>query len=213
MICIATKVTTARRRSLARLWDRKRRKLILVSFLCYVLFVAVLMTFFSRTSVQGSSMDNTLHDGQNLIMLRADTNPFLTPKPGDIVVAEWNDILIVKRVIAGPGDTLKIVNNEVYRNGQLLREDYIKEPMITKDISAMTLGDDAYFLMGDNRNESADSRAIGLLTRQQIRGVIYLEHQILLLCAMAGTAVACVIMAVMAPSMEDEKAFNPQKVK
>ncbi len=127
----------------------------------------------SAVRTEGISMDTTIHDGSVLLMARTEYNPFVTPERGDIVSAYWEeeDKLLLKRVVAQPGDMLQIKDNVVYINGTAMPEDYIKEPMVTEDLSVQ-LGDDEYFLMGDNRNISLDSRLIGTFSGEDICGVL-----------------------------------------
>ena len=121
----------------------------------------------------GTSMDTTIHDGNWLLMARTDYNPFVQPQRGDIVSAYWDDEdkMLLKRVVAVPGDTLQIMDNVVYINGTAMPEDYIKEPMQTEDLYVQ-LGEGEYFLMGDNRNISLDSRRIGTFPENDIYGVM-----------------------------------------
>ena len=128
------------------------------------------------TKVQGSSMDDTLYDGQKLYGLRTDYNPLLKPQRGDIVVADSTVIgkLIVKRVIGVPGDEIRIENNRVYVNGILLEEDYLPEPMKTKD-GLWVLEDGMYFLLGDNRNVSDDSRRIGPVSEREMYAIVIFD--------------------------------------
>ena len=146
-------------------------------FLCLGIPVLVLVCVFLRTTVVGQSMVPTLNDGDRYLLLRTHRNPWIHVHAGDIVVADHDDGYIVKRVIAVPGDTLEIRSGTVYRNGSILPEPYINEPMDDQDLGPMTLGDDQYFLMGDNRNRSADSRIFGAFSYRSITGVLYPEAQ------------------------------------
>lgn len=158
----------------------------------YVLLLALALAlsigFLPRAIINGSSMDTTLHDGQHLIAVGTKLNPFVEPQRGDIVIADSDvlDTVIVKRLIALPGDTMEITANRVYVNGQELEEPYINGPMITGDIPSFTLGEDDYFLMGDNRNFSADSRRIGCVDRSAIMSIVYLDYQVPLAIAYIG---------------------------
>jgi signal peptidase I len=125
------------------------------------LYVFVFLLFkyvFVFTVVSGSSMEDTLHDGDILFCSRLVKNP----KQGDIVMIYANQLNenIVKRVIATGGDTIEIIDNKVYVNSKVLEESYIKEEMMTSDMSKTTLGEGQIFVMGDNRNNSLDSRRV-----------------------------------------------------
>ena len=113
-------------------------------------------------------MDHTYADGDLLVGdQKADI------KQGDILII-YSDVLserIVKRCIGLPGDEIKILDNQVYVNGKKLKEDYIAEPMNTEDM-AINLSDDEYFVMGDNRNHSTDSRDIGPIPKEKIQAKV-----------------------------------------
>ena len=143
----------------------------------FILAIFVLDCF-KISVVSGQSMDTTLHDGQKLI-LGLHTYDFQSIERGDIVVsyAEQLNESIVKRVIGRPGDHLVIKDNKVYINDALIEEDYIKEPMKTEDID-IEIPEGKLFVMGDNRNESGDSRwdAVGLIDiEEDLQGKIVLE--------------------------------------
>jgi signal peptidase I len=122
----------------------------------------------------GDSMLPTFHNLQLLTGTSIQTNPFVELERGDIVLVRCKkpgklfSSTLIKRLIAMPGDTLEFRDNHVYLNGVLLQEPYLKEPMIMKDAGPFTMGDDCYFVMGDNRNISADSRCYGLFSKADI---------------------------------------------
>ncbi|MRX71078.1 signal peptidase I [Bacillus lacus] len=80
----------------------------------------------------------------------------------------------IKRVIGRPGDTIGSKNHEVYRNGELLHEDYIKEAM-NVPFEAVTVPEGHVFIMGDNRNHSIDSRVIGPVPLDHLLGKVFFK--------------------------------------
>ena len=129
-----------------------------------------------RTVVSGSSMETTLSDGDNLIVEKI-TYRFHDPKRFDIIVFPYRyDVTkhYIKRIIGLPGETVQIIDDTIYINGEVLEENYGTEPMAEAGVAAspILLGDDEYFVLGDNRNHSSDSRAadVGFIHRSDITG-------------------------------------------
>lgn len=137
-----------------------------------LLVLVIAFTFFLRiVRVDGDSMDNTLQDGDQLLMLTAVSDY----QRGDIVVVDRYTIEpLVKRIIAVGGDTIKIDENGlVYLNGSLLSEPYAAEFTPQKGCTEAVVVPDGYvFLMGDNRLVSKDSRSeeIGLVLEKDLVG-------------------------------------------
>ena len=144
-----------------------------------VMLIAVTMVYFGgmRTSVVGQSMSETLNNGDEVLVNRF-TYILTDPKPNDIIVFLPNgnekSHYYVKRVIAVPGDTILIQNGEVYVNGEPFAEEVDVSAMEDAGLAAeeMTLGNDEYFVLGDNRNNSEDSRYanIGNIKKEYIIG-------------------------------------------
>lgn len=137
-----------------------------ITFIIAILIGFLLISIFRMAIVRGKSMDNTLFDGQHLILF-SKAYTFKEPERGEIVVASVENLdgeNIIKRVIGTPGDHLVIEDNHVYINDELLVEDYLPEPMDTEDLDII-IPEGKVFLMGDNRNYSGDSRSeiIGLI--------------------------------------------------
>ena len=142
------------------------------------IIVVVLLTFIFRGfTVDGESMMNTLHDGDKVAVIRWK----YVPKSGDVVVIRKGAEVykpIIKRIIATAGQTLKINYSEgsVIVDGKKLNETYIKEPMLrlmSNDAKIPAVIPEGYcFVMGDNRNNSSDSRCtlIGLIPYSDIIG-------------------------------------------
>lgn len=153
----------------------------ILSFLLYVA-VVVGITFLiihyvgQRTYVSGSSMENTLSDGDNLIVDKI-TYRFSDPKRYDIIVFPYQyeeNTYFIKRIIGLPGETVQIVDGIIYIDGEALQESYGREVMKNSGLAAdpVTLGEDEYFVLGDNRNDSTDSRdpSVGKIPRDRIIG-------------------------------------------
>jgi signal peptidase I len=171
------------------------RELVETGLLALLVFLAVRASF-QNYRVHGHSMDPTLQDGEFLLVNRLEYSrididklgrfiPFLDtsgdqkrnvfhgPDRGDIVILEDprdpSGDRLVKRVIGLPGEKLEIVNGVVYINGHKLDEPYIKQ-VPTGNTPPIVLPADEYFVMGDNRNNSDDSRFLGLIPRDLIIG-------------------------------------------
>ncbi len=130
-----------------------------------------------RTRVSGSSMETTLSDGDNLIVDKLSYH-FRAPNRFDIVVFPYQyaeNTYYIKRIIGLPGDTVQVIDGDVWINGERLESDtYGNEVMNSPGIAAepVTLGEDEYFVLGDNRNHSADSRepSVGVIKRKNLMG-------------------------------------------
>lgn len=145
--------------------------IVVVLTFCIIHFVG------QRTIVEGSSMEPTLTNGDNLIVEKLSYR-FHDPKRFDIIVFPYQyeaKTNYIKRIIGLPGETVWIDSEgNIYINGEILKETYgmdvIADPGLAS--SPITLGDDEYFVMGDNRNHSSDSRFadVGLIKREKIIG-------------------------------------------
>lgn len=134
-----------------------------------IIVCAALIAFFmnsfiiANSRVPSASMETTIMTGDRVIGSRLSYRFFEDPARGDIVIFRWPDnekILFVKRIIGLPGDTVTIRDGAVYLNGSetALEEPYIREPMIPEPEISFTVPENAYFCLGDNRNESMDAR-------------------------------------------------------
>lgn len=146
--------------------------LVFLALLCMVLGAAIVtfkITGLRFCTVDGHSMDNTLFDGEQLLL-----NPSAEIRSGDIVVFEYGQTYLIKRVVGLPGDTVAVVKGVLYVNNIKYDESYLSEECIMRfmDSSFMvTVGEDEYFVMGDNRDNSRDSRSFGCVPRDTITGV------------------------------------------
>lgn len=134
----------------------------LTSFIVAVVIAMLVQRFIIiNANIPSGSMENTIMTGDRVIGNRL-SYLFGTPERGDIVIFKYPDDesqLFVKRVIALPGETIIIDDAKVYVDGVMLEEDYLKEEwIIDNGIYSYTVPADCYFVMGDNRNNSKDSR-------------------------------------------------------
>lgn len=171
------------------------REILLVLIIALAIFILV-QSSMEHFQVSGSSMETSLHNGEHILVNRAvyfhvdrgwatHIIPFLkwrgdsgylfhAPNRGDMVILRPPENIqldedLIKRVIAIPGDTIEINGGEVYINGKAITESYIREPTATS-MPAMKIPEGYYFVMGDNRNNSNDSRYFGPIPGESIVG-------------------------------------------
>jgi len=142
--------------------------------LAVLLMVLIRISWLEPASVTSGSMENTLKVGERFLV---DHRKGLsgTWKRGDIIFfqttdGEWGEDTLVKRIIGLPGETIEIMNGQVFVNGKELAENYLKEEKREGDTKPTVLGAGQYFVMGDNRNNSGDSRDFGPVTNEEIKG-------------------------------------------
>lgn len=158
----------------------------LISTAVYLLVVVALTFLFvqyvgQRTHVNGDSMNNTLEDGDNLIVDKISYR-FRDPERFDIIVFPYQhqeDTYYIKRIIGLPGETVQIEDGVIYINGEILEESYGKEVMRSAGVASqlIELGEDEYFVLGDNRNNSSDSRdpSVGNIKEDDIVGRAFIR--------------------------------------
>ena len=131
-----------------------------------LLIIIIRIFFYSPIRVNGSSMYPTLQDKEFMILnkigLQKGINRF------DIVVVESNGKYIIKRVIGLPGESVMYNDNKLYINGKVVEDNYSKSE--TENFENVILKDNEYFVMGDNREVSKDSRVIGPVNIKNIKG-------------------------------------------
>lgn len=152
----------------------------------FYVFAAILLAFvivFSvgmKTSVIGVSMEPVLSNGQEVLINRF-VYSITAPDRGDVIVflpnGNENSHYYIKRIVGLPGERIQIIGGYVYINGELLEEgeeyDKIADPGLAE--TEIVLGSDEYFVLGDNRNNSEDSRSgnIGAVNRSTIEGKVW----------------------------------------
>ena len=149
----------------------------IVYFLAAIVITYLVITFVGqRTCVSGSSMETTLSDGDNLIVDKISYR-FRDPRRYEIIVFPYQhkeNTYYIKRIIGLPGETVQVKDGLVYIDGEVLEENYGNEPMNASGIASepIQLGEDEYFVLGDNRNHSSDSRDpnVGILKRENLIG-------------------------------------------
>lgn len=153
-------------------------------YLLIVLFMTFLVVTYvgQRTKVVGASMEPMLSDGDNLIVDKISYR-FAEPERFDVIVFPFRyaeKTYYIKRIIGLPGETVYIdEEGNIYINGELLEESYGKEVIVDpgRAYEMITLGEDEYFVLGDNRNNSSDSRdpVVGNIHRDEFIGKAWMR--------------------------------------
>lgn len=145
-------------------------KKILKEYLPYIFTIILVLLFkkyvVSPIKVNGDSMNNTLLNG-DIMILNSLEYRFHKIKRFDIVVVRGKNELLIKRIIGLPGEKIEYKNNKLYVNGKRIKDKYGKDK--TKDFSTV-VGKNSYYVLGDNRNNSLDSRYFGDFKKKDILG-------------------------------------------
>lgn len=149
------------------------------------LVITVVLYLFVMTphEVVGNSMHPTYKNGEYL-MANKISYKLHKPERGDVVIFKYSDTQdFIKRIIGLPGDTVMLKDGNIYINGVKLEEsDYLSESIYTngqeylKEGQSITVPDGEYFVCGDNRNHSSDSRAFGPVKLQNIKGKAWIVY-------------------------------------
>ncbi|NLY97240.1 MAG: signal peptidase I [Clostridiaceae bacterium] len=168
--------------------------------ICVAVALSVVLFVAQFTYVEGHSMEPTLRDKDRILISKVQTTLGIQPKRGDIVVIDSriyktrnfidlfkdyfryniiaykitgnkpDPVFLVKRVIGQPGDVLEFKDGQLYINNEPVSEPYIREKMVWFPNKVITVPEGHVFVMGDNRNESADSRQMGSIPISHIVG-------------------------------------------
>lgn len=164
-------------------------KSLLIDIVIAVILAGIVLFFIRPTIVKQSSMEDTLHENDYMIMYKQAYRNH-GPERGDIIIFQstmvdeetGNDKLLIKRVIGLPGDDISIIDDQLYINGEPYHEDYLKDGFtpafeIPAEGQTYTVPEGEYFAMGDNRAGSIDSRRkeVGTVSMEQIQGKVILR--------------------------------------
>ena len=143
-----------------------------ISFIIIILAIILVRLFIvTPVRVDGPSMNNTLKDGDILLLDKYD-NKY---ERFEIVVFNYNGERLIKRVIGLPGEVVSYKNNKLYINGNEIEDNYglgYTENFELKDLNLTKIPDNEYLVMGDNRNDSLDSRYFGTISKDKILGSV-----------------------------------------
>lgn len=140
----------------------------LLPYIIIIIVVIIIRTFiFTPVVVNGPSMMNTLHNGDVMILDKIGMK-LGGIKRFDIVVIQTGKTKIIKRVIGMPGETISYHDNKLYINGKEVSDNHSNE--ITYDFEEIKIPDGEYYVLGDNRTDSVDSRILGTIPKNEILG-------------------------------------------
>lgn len=160
-----------------------------IALAAFIIVFLVRQYFFANYIVNGESMMPTIEEGNRLLVNKIELE-FRSPKRFDLIVFHANENEdYIKRVIGLPGDTIKYENDQLYVNGKAVDEPYLHEykealveGQLTEDFTLLektghkTVPEDHYFVLGDNRRHSYDSRHIGFISQKEIVGIVNMRY-------------------------------------
>lgn len=154
------------------------KKIILeiIPYVVILIIVILVKTYIvSPIQVNGRSMNDTLND-KDIMILNKLHYRFNDIKRFDIVVVKYENTYLIKRVIGLPGENIEYKDNKLYIDGKNIKEDYLDKDTYTSDfklkdiIEEEKIPNNKYFVMGDNRQHSTDSRVLGVFDKKLIEG-------------------------------------------
>lgn len=148
-----------------------KAKNIIKELIPYIIIIVVVLLIkvyiFTPVIVNGPSMMNTLHDKDVMILDKIGMR-LNGIERFDIVVIQTKNNKIIKRVIGLPGETIEYKNNKLYINDKEIKDSYGNN--VTYDFEKVKIPDNMYYVLGDNRTDSVDSRIIGVVPKDDILG-------------------------------------------
>ena len=137
----------------------------LIPYIVIIIVVIIIRSYIATpVIVDGISMEPTLYDGNVMIL-----NKLAKIDRYDIVVIRLNNgETLIKRVMGLPGEEIECIEGKIYIDGEVIED---KSDVNTEDFSKVSISDNEYFVMGDNRDDSLDSRMIGTISKDNIEGV------------------------------------------
>ena len=145
-------------------------KQILKEYSIYIIIIISIVLvrhfLFTTVKVNGDSMNNTLKNNDMMILDKVNYI-FNDIERFDIVVIKKDNDYLIKRVIGLPGERIEYIDNKLYIDGKYIEEDFLESG--THDFKDVVV-DDEYYVMGDNRYNSIDSRVIGSISKKEIQG-------------------------------------------
>ncbi|MBI5930760.1 MAG: signal peptidase I [Chloroflexi bacterium] len=168
---------TPETRSLRKRGGGLFREVFQTALLVIILYTG-LNLFIPRYIVEGHSMEPNFHDHERIVVSRL-SYMLGDPQRGDVVVLDLDHTVdLLKRIVALPGETVTMEDGQLYINGVAIDEPYVAELCRTYSCQdrKWVLGDDEYFVLGDNRNHSRDSHDFGPIKRSQIIGKVLMKY-------------------------------------
>ena len=145
----------------------------LIPYIIIIVAIILIKTFIiTPIKVNGKSMTSTL-EPKDIMILNKTAYYFNDPERFDIVVVSMPDEYLIKRVIGLPGERIEYIDNTLYVNGEAIEEDFIHGQTADFNISELgsdTIPADSYLVLGDNRENSLDSRELGFIKKDQLLG-------------------------------------------
>jgi len=164
---------------------KKKSALLEYALYLFIIFFVLVLTpkyLMEKILVDGSSMENSLYDGEQVLIEKV-SRYFDGPERFDVVVFTKNhgtyNKTYIKRIIGLPGETVQIVGSRILINGEALEEEFGEDPIEDAGIASdpVLLGTGEYFVLGDNRRVSVDSRdrAVAAVRLSELDGVVFLR--------------------------------------